>query len=186
MSTPEQIQHNIEGTRAALSADVDRLSEKVSPGRIVGRRVERVRSGAGSLRERVMGAMPDGDQLSSAGSAAGDAVSNAAGTVRQAAADAPHNARRQTQGNPLAAGLVAFGVGMVLASLAPATDAERELAGQAEQKAVGPLQETAKEVAAQLQEPAKEAAQQIKEAATHAASETADQARSSIGDVAAH
>jgi len=50
LTTPEQIQRDIEGTRRALSTDVDRLAEKVSPGKVVGRRVERVKTGATSLR----------------------------------------------------------------------------------------------------------------------------------------
>jgi hypothetical protein len=40
--------------------------------------------------------------------------------------------RRQTQGNPIAAGLIAFGAGMLVASLLPATDLEKwsSLVGQ--------------------------------------------------------
>jgi hypothetical protein len=199
MSSPEQIQRDIEGTRQSLSADVDRLTEKVSPGRVVSRRVDRVKSTATTLKEHVMGSMPDTDSLRSAGSTAGsgvssatEAVSGAASSVGDAvsglgsaAASAPQAVRQQTQGNPLAAGLVAFGVGMLISSLAPATQKEQELASQAEQKALGPLQDKAQEVASELQGPAQEAAQQIKEVATQAATDTADQAKSAAEDVKA-
>jgi hypothetical protein len=192
MSTPEQIQREIEGTRQTLSADVDRLTEKVSPGRVVSRRVDRVKTGATSVKERVMGSMPDKDILRSAGDSAGsgassakDAVGNAVSSVGDAASSAPQVVRRQAQGNPLAAGLVAFGVGMVISSLAPATQREEDLAAQAQDKAAGPLQEKAKEFAGSLQESAQQSAQQLKEVASHAAADTADQAKSAAQDVKA-
>jgi Protein of unknown function (DUF3618) len=203
MSSPEQIQREIEGTRQSLSYDVDRLTEKVSPGRVVSRRVDRVKGKAGGLKDRIMGAAPDPNTFRSAGSAAGSGVStgvssvtgavgDAASTVGDAvsglgsaAASAPQAVRQQAQGNPLAAGLVAFGIGMVISSLAPATQKEQELAAQAEDKARGPLQEKAQEVGAQLQDSAKESAQQIKEVASQGASDTADQAKSAADDVKA-
>ena len=64
MSSPEQIQADIERTRANLSSDVDRLSEKVAPGKVIGRRVDSVKGGASSLRDRVMGSS---DQSTAAG-----------------------------------------------------------------------------------------------------------------------
>src|SRR3954462_702864 len=89
MSSPEQIQRDIEGTRQSLSADVDRLTEKVSPGRVVSRRVDRVKSTATTLKERVMGSMPDTDSLRSVGNTvsdtAGSGVSSATGAVSGAA-----------------------------------------------------------------------------------------------------
>ena len=192
MSSPEQIQRDIEGTRQSLSADVDRLTEKVSPGRVVSRRVDRVKGTAGSLKDRVMGSMPDTDSLRSAGGSAGSTLSSATGAVGNAvsgigdaASSAPQAVRQQAQGNPLAAGLVAFGVGMVIASLAPASQKEQDLAAQAEDKARGPLQDKAKEVASELQGSAQESVQQIKDVASQGASDTADQARSAAEDVKA-
>ena len=44
-------------------------------------------------------------------------------------------ARRQTQGNPLAAGLIAFGVGWLVSSLLPDSQKERELAHQLKDRA---------------------------------------------------
>jgi len=204
MSTPEQIQQDIEETRRALSTDVERLSEKVSPGRVVSRRVDRVKSSVGSVKERVMGSMPDtgqvksnaggamssaGGAVSSATSSAGDALSSAASSVSDAASQAPQAVRRQAQGNPLAAGLVAFGVGMIVSSMLPASEREKQLASQAQsqvqEKVAGPLQEKAKEMASELQGPAQEAAQNVKEAATQAASTTVDESKSAAQDVKA-
>lgn len=189
MSTPEQIQRDIEGTRRELSQNVDRLTEKVSPGRVVGRRVDRVKSGASSMREKIMGSVPDPGQVKSkTGDVAGSAketVGNAASTVGDAVTGAPQAVKQQTQGNPLGAGLVAFGVGLIISSLIPATEQEKQLATQAQEKAAGPLQEKAKEMAGELQGSVQESAQQVKEVAAQGASHTVDEAKSAAEDVKA-
>ncbi len=193
MSTPEQIQQNIERTRSALSNDVERLGEKVSPGKVVGRRVDRVKQSTTSLRHRVMGDPAQGSGLRGAaqsakgtvGSAAAG-VSDNASSVGEAVANAPQAVTRQAQGNPLAAGLIAFGAGWLLASLAPATRPEQQLAQRVEDHAselAEPLKERAQDMAAQLKEPAQQAVEQVKSTATDAAGETADQVRSGVDDV---
>ena len=52
---PDQIRRDIERTRAHLSSDVDALADKVTPGRIVERRVGGP-SGRRPAPDRVMGA----------------------------------------------------------------------------------------------------------------------------------
>jgi tryptophanyl-tRNA synthetase len=193
MSNPQEIQQQIEQTRASLSDGVNRLGEKVSPGRVVGRRVDRVKGSVSSLRDRVMGS-DDGTGVRGAASSVGDTASSlgdsastAASSVQQAATEAPQAVRRQAQGNPVAAGLIAFGVGWLLSSLAPATDAEARLAQQAEEKAKDQLAEPAKqkaqELAQNLKEPAQQAVEEVKATAADAASDTAEQARSAADDV---
>ena len=59
MSDPDQIRADIERTRAELSDDVNALTEKVTPSRIVQRRVDRTKDRFGALRERVMGSASD-------------------------------------------------------------------------------------------------------------------------------
>ena len=83
--------------------------------------------------------------------------------------------RRQTQGNPLAAGLIAFGAGWLISSLLPASRQEQRLAQQATEKAadVGrPLADKARDAAMEikdnLQEPAQEAVASVKDTATDA------------------
>ncbi|MDT4917887.1 MAG: hypothetical protein QOH89_2587 [Pseudonocardiales bacterium] len=172
MSSPEQIQRDIENTRESLRTDVDRFTEKVSPGRVVGRRVERVKNSAASARERVMGALPDTTQIKDTASSLGDT-----------AASAPQAVRKQTQGSPLAAGVVAFGIGMILSSLVPATESEQQVVELAEARAREPLQQKASEIAEELKEPAMHAVEQVKETAGQAASATADDARSAAEEV---
>ena len=180
MSTPEEIQRSIERTRASLSTDVNRLNEKVSPARVVGRRVESVKGTATSVKERIMGSAQDG------ASTAASSVSDAASSVGDVASAAPQAVRRQTQGNPMAAGVIAFGIGWLLSSLPPATQREQDVAALVEDKAkelAEPLKETAQEMAGNLQEPLQHSVEQVKSAATDAATQTADQARSSAADI---
>lgn len=193
MSSPDEIQRNIERTRASLSADVDRLNEKVSPAKAVGRRVGRIKGTATSVKVRVMGSADEssglrgaGGSMSSGASSAKQAVSSAASSVSDAASGAPQTVRRQTQGNPLAAGLIAFGIGWLVSSLPPATEREQDVAKLAEDKAgelAEPLKEKAQEMASSMQEPLQQSVEQVKSAATDAATQTADQAKSAAADV---
>jgi hypothetical protein len=154
-SDPDVIRRQIEDTRRELSYDVDALNEKVNPARVVDRRVSAAKGRMTSLKEKVMGSAHDttssahGMASNAAGSVQG-AASNAAGTVQSAASSAadsvqsaassaasavqqaPDTIVRQAQGNPLAAGLIAFGVGWLVSSILPASEKEKQLAQQAE------------------------------------------------------
>jgi ElaB/YqjD/DUF883 family membrane-anchored ribosome-binding protein len=94
--------------------------------------------------------------------------------------------REQTQGNPMAAGLVAFGLGMVAASLMPPSDKEREAAALVKEKAEPLTQEatdTAKELAGNLKEPAREAAQSVKDTAAEGAQQVRQEGKNASVDV---
>ena len=184
MSNPEAIQQQIEHTRADLSDDVDRLTEKVSPPRVVGRQVDRAKSRASSLKDRVMGSSDQGSGLRGAG----DSLGSAAGSAKDAVSSAPDTVRAQTQGNPLGAGLVAFGVGMVISSLLPPAQAEQHLASRAEDKAkelAEPVKQAGQQLAEDLKPAAQDAVQHVKSTAQGAAQQTTDQARSAAEDVKA-
>lgn len=186
MSSPEEIQQEIEQTRAGLSGNVDRLTEKVSPGRVVGRRVDRIKGSAGSLRERVMGSAEDGGGLRGAGESLSSAAGSVTDTVKDGVSGAPQAVRAKTQGSPLAAGLIAFGVGMLLSSLAPASDAEQQVAARAEDRAkelAQPLKQEGQQLAQDLKQPVQDAVAQVKSSATDAATETTEQAKSAAQDV---
>jgi hypothetical protein len=217
-SDPEQIRREIERTQAALSQDVDALAEKVTPGKIVERRVDRARDAATRLKEKVMGSDPYGNQhgaggyvgdvrsaastatdrvsgtASSAASSVQDAASSAAGTVQDAAAsaagavqEAPAAIRRQTRGNPLAAGIIAFGAGWLVSSLLPASRREQELADQAKQVAQEKVQPAAQQLAAEvkenLREPAQQAVESVRSTAQDAKDTVTDEGRSAAQDV---
>lgn len=193
---PDQIRREIERTQANLSTDVDALTEKVSPSRIVERRVDRARGAAVRVKDKVMGADPAqatssvADGASSVASSVSDAASGAASSAVAAVQEAPQAARRGTRGNPLAAGLIAFGTGWLISSLLPASRREQELAVQAKDKAADlgqPLVEAGKQAAADigdnLREPAAQAVESVRSTATDAGRTVADEGRSATQDV---
>jgi gas vesicle protein len=195
MTDPEEIKRDIERTRAELSNDVNALSEKVSPSQIVQRRAERLGSGVSRIKDRVMGNASEqpsgaGGAIRSTSSAAGEALSSAASTVSDVASAAPGAARHQAQGNPLAAGLVAFGLGWLISSLLPASQTERQVGSQVKDAVsdmATPLaqqaQDAVKEVAQNLREPAQEAVDDMKSTATDFAANVTAEARSAASDV---
>jgi len=106
--------------------------------------------------------------------------------VTGAAQSAPAAARQQTQGNPLAAGLLAFGAGLVVAALFPATEKEQQAATAVKEKSA-PLQQevadVAKDVAGNLREPAQQAAQNVKDTAADAAGTVQEEGTAAAKDV---
>jgi hypothetical protein len=107
-----------------------------------------------------------------------------ASTAASAVAEAPQMARRQTQGNPLAAGLISFGAGWLIASLLPTTRREQELASQARDRAgeLGqPVAEAARQVATEvkdnLAQPAQQAVESVRSTATEAGRTVTDEGR---------
>jgi ElaB/YqjD/DUF883 family membrane-anchored ribosome-binding protein len=199
---PDQLRSQIEHTQRNLSTDVDLLAEKVTPSRVVHRRVNRARNAVSSMRNRVMGSTPatsssrsqPGEQLrhkaSSAADTASSAVSDATRAVRDTAKETPQAVRHGTEGNPIAAGLIAFGAGWLLSTLAPPTKPEQQLAEQATEWASehsGPVKEQLSQVADEVKEnlrgPAEDAVESVKSTATDAASTVKDDARSAAEDV---
>ncbi|RHA44439.1 DUF3618 domain-containing protein [Cellulomonas rhizosphaerae] len=177
MSTdPDQIRADIERTRTELSSDVDALSDKVSPTQAAQRQADRLKSAASSVKDRVLGSVHDGS----------DAVGSSASSLGDKTTALPGAARDRAAGNPLAAGLVAFGAGLLVASLLPSTRREQDLATGAKEQAA-PLVEdvkgAAQDVAANLKAPAQEAAAAVKDTATDAAAHVKDQGRSAVQDV---
>lgn len=165
----EELSNEIAGTRRSLATDLDALQDRVSPSAIVDRRKAAARGKVRSVRDRVMGRVHD-VQNTAAGT-----PSSAVDSAREAAS----SAQERIEGSPLAAGLVAFGAGLVIASLIPASDKEARAAAQA--------LDTAKEQAQPMVEDAKQAAQDVgqslKETATEAVGEVQGQAQSAAESV---
>jgi gas vesicle protein len=189
---------DIEATRANLTRDIDELTDKVSPGRVVERRKEAARSRLGSIRNRVMGSGSDtASDVGSPHASAGETASGVAGTVSQTAQGALAGIEAKTDGNPLAAGLVAFGAGMLISSLIPATRKEAQVARGAveaakehgqplmdEAQAIGQdigqnLKGSAADATQQVKSTAQEAAQTIKEEGQSSAQAVKDEAPNS-------
>jgi hypothetical protein len=214
--SPDQIRHDIDRTRAELVADANRIVDHTRPRNIAQRRVDRVRHGMTSLKERVMGTVPEtastvqdrtaamastvGERTQEAASTVGDKAQQAASAVgdkaqeaAQAVQSAPERARQQARGNPLAAGLIAFGAGALVATLIPATRTEQDAVRQLGERAGGavePVKEALVESAQKLKDEAGtvvgEAAGQVKQVAQDAAQTTVEQAKGSAQEVGEH
>ncbi|MGN9909081.1 DUF3618 domain-containing protein [Phytohabitans sp. LJ34] len=192
MSTdPDQIRREIARTREELSDDVDALAYKADPRRMVHDRKERVRHTFRRMSDTVMGTA---SQVTAKGgeaaSGASDKVSAAVSTVGDAAAAAPGQIKRQAEGNPIAAGLIAFGVGWLVSSLLPASEREKEAAERLKavaQDHADTIKEevggVAQEMRDNLREPAQQAAQSVRSTAEDAARSVKDEARSATDDV---
>jgi gas vesicle protein len=172
-SDPDQIRREIERTRTGLSDNVNALGDKVNPGSIARRQAGRVRGAATSVKDAVLGsAAGTGQQVATT---MGDAVSNA-----------PSGVARKAQGSPIAAGLIAFGAGLLVSSLLPASRAEQQAAQAVKDTAqplVDDLTDTAKNVAGHLQEPAQQAMAEVTSTATDAVAAVKDDATTAAADV---
>ena len=180
----EGLKRDIEETRGELSRDVDALAEKVSPSRIVDRGLERTKGRLTNIKDRVMGSAEG-----TAGTVRGG-VSSASDTLTDSASGAADTVREKTQGNPLAAGIIAFGAGWLISSLIPASEKEAQVAGKAVDAAKEygqPLAKEAADVGSQigqdLKDRAQAAAESVKSTAADAASTVKEEGRSSAETV---
>ncbi len=195
-SNPDEIRAEIERTRARLSSDVDALADTANPKHIAGRQVDKIKGAARGVKERLMGADDDPydsgtvggarDALSDRVSTAGQGVADRASAAGDAVAAAPRRAKQKARGNPLAAGTIAFGVGLLISGLIPSSQKEQRAVSDLQRK-VEPLKEkateAAKEVAENLREPAQQAVESVKATATQAAQNVKDEGTTAKDDV---
>jgi hypothetical protein len=204
---PDEIRADIERTRAELSDDVDALADTANPKNIAKRQASRVKQAAVGVKEHIMGSSDDDTDSGRVGDAkyaVQDKASDAKYAVQEKAADAkyalqdkassvgdavsnaPAQIKQRARGNPLAAGLIAFGAGLLVSSLIPSSQREQEAVSTLQEKAE-PLKEkateAAKEVASNLQEPAQQAAQSVKETAAEGVQTVKDEGASAKQDV---
>jgi ElaB/YqjD/DUF883 family membrane-anchored ribosome-binding protein len=190
-SDPDVIRRQIEDTRRELSYDVDALNEKVNPARVMDRRVTAAKGRMTRMKERVMGSAHDSSShVQGVASNAADSVQGAASSAVETVQQTPDMVVRQTQGNPMAAGLIAFGVGWLVSSLLPATERERQLAQQAETAVrenkdalLAPAKQVAQEIGEELKPAAQQAVDEVKATAQDAAQTVKAEGRSAAEDV---
>jgi ElaB/YqjD/DUF883 family membrane-anchored ribosome-binding protein len=156
----EELSSDIASTRRSLATDLDALQDRVSPAAIVERRKQAARSRLSGIKNTVMGTAQG----------ARESVADKASSATGSAQGAVGGTQDRIQGSPLGAGLIAFGVGMVLAAVVPASEKEA--------KAGARLVETAQEQGQPLLDQAKaagaDAAEGLRSAATDAAQEVKD------------
>jgi len=163
----EELRYDIAGTREHLGTTLDAIGDRVSPGRVIERKRNQVTMRTRSFKDRIMGTMHD----------AGHSMQDTMHGMQESVHEMPNTVRHTSQGSPLLAGGVAFGLGLLAAVAFPATDAERQAASTLMEKAE-PLKEDMKEVAHEvadhLKEPATQAVQEVKSSASEAAGHVAE------------
>jgi gas vesicle protein len=206
---PDAIRSDIEATRARLGTNVDAVADKVTPSNIVHRQTDKVtesvKDAVSGVKEKIMGAADSatttvqdkvhsgtghtGNALHSTGDSLHGAKDTAAAKLSDAGtalSHTPDQVKAKTQGNPLAAGLIAFGAGMLISSLIPASQKEREAADQlktAAQPLATQVTDAAKDMVQDLKEPAQEAMENVKATATDAAQNVKAEGQGAVTDV---
>lgn len=170
--TEEQLTTEIAGTREDLSRNLDELNERVNPSRVVERRKEATRSRFRGVKDKVMGSTPDS-------SSAKDSMSGAKDSVSGSAQDAKSTIQDKAQGNPFAAGVIAFGAGWLVSSVIPSSDKE----AQAAQRVVETAKENAQPVVDEAKSVGQDIGQNLKEKASTAADEVKSSAQGSAENV---
>lgn len=176
----EELTSQIEDTRQRMASDLDSLQDRVSPSAIVERRKRAAKDRVSSVRDRVMGTVQG----------ANDSVSSAASSAADAPGNAVSSAQQQVRGNPLVAGAVAFGAGVLVSALLPASRAEAEVAHRVVETAkeqgqpfLDDVRAAGQDVAGDLKDSAADAAQQVKDSAQDSAQKVKDQGHSSAETV---
>jgi hypothetical protein len=168
-ATTEVLKQDIEDTRSAMGGTLEAIGDRVSPGRIIERRRNRVVGWFSNAKDRVMGTA---DEVTSHVSSGAQQVANAPGS-------AVESVKSGTKGTPLVAGSIAFGVGVLVGMIAPTSRVEERLGEQARQ-AVEPitseLQGASREIVEHMREPLHEAVDTVKESAR----DSADQVRDAV------
>jgi hypothetical protein len=170
-----------------MSGTIDAIADRASPARMVRRQRRRIGDRVRHLREVVMGSAEEAydsatDKAQGLASGAREGMQSAAEGVRQA----PDALKRQTQGSPIAVGLIAFGAGALAAAVIPSSRVERQTASRLREEAepaVQQLKQAGQEVAAEVKESATDAVEQLQSSAGESGQQLADRARTAAEDV---
>jgi gas vesicle protein len=185
----DELRQDIDRKRDDIGYTVDQIQNRVSPRRVTARGTHQLRRLWIDTRDRVMGndqaeypweraSQRVEDTSQGMGEKVGEMTDRAAeklNDIREGIADAPQTVRQQTRGNPLAAGLITFGGGLLVGTLLPRTDAEERAAER--------LQPALSEVAQGASGVGKEIAEDVRSSSTDAIQEVKDTARTAIENV---
>jgi gas vesicle protein len=185
--TTEELKVQISEQRDTLGRDLDAIGDRVSPSRMAQRRKAAVRERWNSTKDRVMGIADD----------TSGRASNAASGVGEAVGSLPSRAANVAEGNPLAVGLVAFGAGLVVATLLPETRVEQQVGekmqpaaeetarqlGAAAQETVEQLKPKAQDAVEQVKASAQDSVENVKQDASNATSQTTTETRNAAASV---
>lgn len=210
--TAAELRSEIEHKRSELSRDVDVIEDRIRPGRIVARKSATVRRGMHRAKEAIMGTADDasttvhdgassvrssvesaGEHLSRKFEQLTEGAGEAVGTATEKLSEAPAMVKQQTQGNPLAVGMIAFGAGLLAAALIPASAKEQQLLEQVQpqlEDSARKLAETGQSVMHDLRddlEPElRTAVESVKQTAAASVDTVAEEARQGVEEVKDH
>ncbi|HEX6256051.1 MAG TPA: DUF3618 domain-containing protein [Euzebyales bacterium] len=183
---PEAIRRDIAHTRRDMEGTIEAINDRVNPSRVYERRSGRARQRWNRLKSSIMGSDDSSwstDPSSSWADRTPDVdVSGRARQAKAAISDAPDATKRRTRGNPLTAGMIAFGVGALIGGALPESEAERRVVGEADRHldiegTRQRLTDRAQQVGDDVRSSAQEAAQDLKGSAQDAAHDVRDDAR---------
>ena len=180
---PSELREQIDRRRESIAGTVDQIENRVSPSRIAARRTSRIRRRLTDMADSVLGNdEPEYVDYN-------DNTSNSQSAIERAQQATPDvdDIRRQARGNPLAAGMISFGAGMLLGSVLPESAKERKAARNIQPQLRDAATEAAavgQGVAQELKEPAQQAASDLKETAADHASDLKSEATDAAGSVA--
>ena len=173
VSVKDRIMGSAEDATSSVKDAVSNVKDKVMGGSSDGpSAVDQAKGTAMDVKDRALDVR---DRVAGSASQAGDALAAAPSAVRQRA-----------QGNPLVAGLVAFGLGFLVSSAIPSTRKEQDAAAAVKDKAEPLKQELTdigKDAVGNLKESAQDAVQSVKETATDAAQTVKQEGTSAASDV---
>lgn len=169
-ATPDQLTQEIATTRERMDGTLDEVQRRVDPREAWQRRQPAVRSKVAEIKDTVMGTADD-----------------MSGRVGDGAAGVKDRIAHGTEGNPLAAGLVAFGAGLLAGSIMPSTRAEERVVADLQERVEEPvtqaLSESGEEIRSRVGEEAHRAVDHTKEAASEGMQHVTETASSSAEHV---
>jgi hypothetical protein len=169
-----------------MGETLEAIGDRISPERMVERRKAAVGQGFRRMREAVMGSAdyvePAVQRAQNQAQSAATSTIESARTVGQSVQHAPAAVAEHTAGNPLAAGLIAFGAGLLAATAFPQTRTEQRLVETAQpqlDKVKDELHDAGHDISAGARDHAKSALEQTTSAGKDAASTMVGEARES-------
>lgn len=197
----DELREDAARQRAAIARDLEHVGDRVSPGRIVERRRAAVVGRFQGVRTSVFGS-PDPKGMRTvdrstygvSGDGVGTTPSTDGGGERGGAAQAmdkvkdaaPDSAADFTEGNPIAAGLIGVGLGLLVATLIPETREEQRLADEAQEQIdalAGDLAQSGREAAEAVKPAAQEAVENVKSSAQDSARTVQSEGKAAADDV---
>jgi gas vesicle protein len=203
----DQLRAEAAAHRQSIGTDLELMGDRVSPSRIAERRKARLRERVYGMRDTVFGSSdrsrstgaygaqpayagttPAGQRQQSSGTdtdtqSMSDRASGAVDSVKE---HTPDSLGEVTEGNPLAAAVAGFGIGMLAATLLPSSPDERRAANKLQGRlddTAAELGRTGREAVENVKPEAQQAVEDVKESAKDSAESVKSDARSKADSV---